>query len=162
VAAPTQQQFLSNPAMQERFFENYTNAHHRTLMARSAKYRAMSSAEQLAVLGYAHNQGAGGAARWVETGQVGRDAFNTPGTAYSAAVTRNLAGRPSVDPALSARARPAVAPQQVAQNDNSSETHIGTITIHTQANDAKGIARSIGPAIRARQAMVAQANTGLS
>jgi hypothetical protein len=144
-AVPSQAQFLNDPAMQERFFAAYTAGHHASLMARSARYRAMSPSQQLSVLGYAHNQGPGGASRWLDTGQEGRDANGTSGAAYSVAVQRNL-GRP----------------QAMAQNDNSSETHIGSITIHTQATDARGIAATIDPAIRRRQGFVTQANSGLS
>ncbi|MGI4801024.1 MAG: transglycosylase SLT domain-containing protein [Janthinobacterium lividum] len=47
-----------------------------------------------------------------------------------------------------------------AHHDNSSETHIGTVNVHTQAKDAHGIARDIGGALKARM-MAAQANRGL-
>jgi hypothetical protein len=90
VPVPTQFKFLHDPAMQERFFEAYTDAHHKALMASSATYRAMTPAQKLAVDGYAHNQGAAGAARWLETGQSGRDAFGTAGSAYSDAVRLNV------------------------------------------------------------------------
>ena len=57
---------------------------------------------------------------------------------------------------------------RMAWNDNRShtdarstvETHIGTVTVHTQAKDAKGIANDIAPALR--QGIAAQANTGLA
>lgn len=39
------------------------------------------------------------------------------------------------------------------------ETHIGTVTVHTQATDAPGIARDIGPAIKKRT-LVGNANSG--
>jgi hypothetical protein len=98
-AVPTTQQFLGDPAMQERYMEAYTDAHHQHLMATSAKYRAMAPWERAEWLGYAHNQGAGGvgsggvvgAGAAIETGQVGRDAFNTPGSAYRDAVRRRWA-----------------------------------------------------------------------
>jgi hypothetical protein len=90
VPVPTREQFLANPAMQERFFEAYTAGHDDQLTRESARYRAMSPTERLAVLGYAHNQGVGGAEVWMETGQVARDAFRTPGTAYSDAVAESL------------------------------------------------------------------------
>lgn len=88
--APTTQQFLNDPAMQERFFEAYTAGHNAQLLAKSAEYRALSPEKRLAILGYAHNQGAGGAADYLRTGQVGSDKFHTPGTRYSNLVTAAL------------------------------------------------------------------------
>ena len=88
---PTREQFLNDPKMQERYFEAYTDWHHQYLMENSPEYRALSPEKRLAALGYAHNQGQGGAAEWLRTGQVGRDAFHTAGTAYSDEVMRRLA-----------------------------------------------------------------------
>lgn len=90
VPVPTRAAFLGDPAMQERFFEAYSAGHHEQLMRESAEYRALSPEERLAVLGYAHNQGVGGAEAWLRTGQVGRDAFRTPGTDFSDSVAANL------------------------------------------------------------------------
>lgn len=90
VPAPTRQQFLSDPEMQERFFEAYTLGHHEWLSERSSQYRAMSAREKMKVLGYAHNQGAGGALNWIRTGRAGRDAFGTSGSAYAAAIARRF------------------------------------------------------------------------
>lgn len=86
VKAPSTADFLKDPAMQEKFFENYTLDHHNWLMAHNAKYAAMSPEDQAAALAYAHNQGAVGASRWIDTGMEGRDAFGTSGAAYSTAV----------------------------------------------------------------------------
>ncbi|HSR77154.1 MAG TPA: M15 family metallopeptidase, partial [Xanthobacteraceae bacterium] len=88
---PSREQFLADPAMQERYFEAYTMGHHNFLMQRSAKYRDAPAQEKLAILGYAHNQGEGGAARWLETNVAQADAFGTAGTRYSEAIRRNLA-----------------------------------------------------------------------
>jgi hypothetical protein len=90
VPVPTRSQFLHDPALQERFFEAYTDAHHKQLMQESAKYRAMTPAEKLAVDGYAHSQGVRGAEMWLDTGVGARDGWGTPGTSYSDAVRRNL------------------------------------------------------------------------
>jgi hypothetical protein len=95
VPKPTRDQFLNDPAMQERFFEAYTAGHDQQLMANSPEYRAMSPSERLRVLGYAHNQGAGGATEWLRTGVAGRDAFHTSGTAYYDAVGQNLRAAPN-------------------------------------------------------------------
>jgi hypothetical protein len=90
VPVPTRERFLADPAMQERFFEAYTASHNDQLMRDSARYRAMTPEQRLEVLGYAHSHGVGGAEAWLETSQVGRDAFGTPGTAYADAVAAAL------------------------------------------------------------------------
>lgn len=187
---PSQAQFLGDPAMQERYMEAYSAAHHSQLMAQSPEYRAMTPAQRLEVLGYAHNQGVGGAVAWLKTGQVGRDAFRTKGTDYNEAVRRRLAGaggapgagyRPLTreettglppmftPPPGSTLPPPTLIPPPGSTipmppgplSSNQSETHIGQIAIHTQATDANGIARGIGPAL-SRFGLVAQANTGLA
>lgn len=175
--APTREEFLANPAMQERYFEAYTNAHHQQLMASSAAYRAMSPAERLAILGYAHNQGAGGASEYLRTGVVGRDAFHTGGDAYVHAVQAALArSRATTAPSGTGprpiggyQPDPALIPQPGARSDRSgntdnsrrSEMSIGQITVHTAATDAPGVARAIGPAIE-KATLASQANTGLA
>lgn len=62
-----------------------------------------------------------------------------------------------------ARARQqAGATAATTNNDvSNSSTSIGSITVHTQAKDADGIAGSIGGALRRRNVVVNQANTGL-
>lgn len=93
--------------------EAYTLGHHRYLMQNSPQYRAMTPAQQLAVLGYAHNQGAGGVAgngvvgaQGMLAGQgVGHDANNTSGMVYYDRVAaalgypqRSMAGFPAIGP----------------------------------------------------------------
>jgi hypothetical protein len=90
--APTREQFLNDPAMQERFLGAYTRGHHDYLMKNSPEYQSASPERKLAILGYAHNQGAGGAAKWLRSGRAGSDAFGTSGTRYSSAIERNLRG----------------------------------------------------------------------
>ena len=97
-AVPTREQFLKDPAMQERFFERYTLAHHQYLMKHNDKYAAMSAEDKAAALAYAHNQGAGGASQWINTGMVGKDAFGTAGTRYSQAVHTAFARAPQAGP----------------------------------------------------------------
>jgi hypothetical protein len=87
-ATPSVQEFLKDPKMQERFFERYTLNHHKYLMAHSSEYAALSQNEKLAMLGYAHNQGAGGAAQYLRTHQVGHDAFGTGGDTYVRAIRK--------------------------------------------------------------------------
>jgi uncharacterized protein (TIGR02594 family) len=67
--------------MQEQFFDEYTLSHHEQLM-KNKRYRDASPEEKLKILGYAHNQGAGGASKWLNTGISGSDAFGTSGTKY--------------------------------------------------------------------------------
>ena len=78
--------FRSNPELQERMFAAYTLANHGYLSS-DPNYQAKQTVEQkLQVLGYAHNQGAGGASKWMRTGKVGRDGFGTAGTKYTNAL----------------------------------------------------------------------------
>lgn len=79
--------FRNDKALQEKAFRQLTEANHRELTKNSAKYRAMDQANQLAVLGYAHNQGAEAALEWLTTAVVGTDAFGTRGDKYSKAIT---------------------------------------------------------------------------
>lgn len=83
--APTQAQFLADPDLQERYFKAYTASNEAILLSKSDQFRRMSADQRLAILGYAHNQGAGGALNWMRTGEVGRDAFGTAGTRYTGA-----------------------------------------------------------------------------
>ena len=107
---PTREKFLSDPAMQERFFEAYTLGHHEYLMKNSPEYRNMNARQRMAALGYAHNQGAGGAVKWLRSGVAGQDAFGTSGSAYP----RNIARRfERLDRSKQqAQSAPEVAPQR--------------------------------------------------
>ena len=78
--------FLADPDAQDDAFEAFTLQNHNYLKARSQKYRDMSEREQLAVLGYAHNQGRGGALRFLQTGEGQTDGFGTEATKYADAV----------------------------------------------------------------------------
>lgn len=126
--APTQAQFLSDPAMQERYFKAYTKQNEWTLLTHSEKFRGMNDLQKLAVLGYAHNQGAGGATNLLKTGISRKDAFGTDGTRYMDEFMRESA---------------AVA-QRRSDRTNQTTVQTGDIVIHTQATDAKGIARDVG------------------
>ena len=68
-----QEDFLSNPDKQEKAFEEFTKQNHEYLVHKSEMYRNMPQTEQLAVLGYAHNQGRGGALKYLETGETEKD-----------------------------------------------------------------------------------------
>lgn len=106
--APTREQFLSDPAMQERYMERYTLDHHNYLMRKSEKYRDLPPEKKLEILGYSHNQGAGGAEKYLRTGQAGSDGFGTSGTAYFSPIRRRLAQIGADDKAASAARRPEV------------------------------------------------------
>jgi hypothetical protein len=68
--------------MQERFFAAFTAKNHSYLTG-TPEYDSLSVREKFQVLGYAHNQGAGGARAWLKTGEVRRDGFGTAATKYS-------------------------------------------------------------------------------
>lgn len=78
--------YLSNPDMQEDAFEQFTLQNHNFLKNKSQKYRDMMEQEQLSILGYAHNQGAGGALRYLQTGKSQKDGFGTDAQKYVDAV----------------------------------------------------------------------------
>ena len=84
------QAYLSDPAAQDDAFEAFTLQNHNYLAARSKQYRAMSEVDQLAVLGYAHNQGRGGALRFLESGVSEQDGFGTDASKYVEAVKSAL------------------------------------------------------------------------
>ena len=90
--AVANEKFLNSPELQERLFDSFTHNQHKSLSGRNDKYGKLSAAEKLATLGYAHNQGAGGASKWLNTGVVESDAFGTKGNKYSKAVSAALGG----------------------------------------------------------------------
>jgi murein DD-endopeptidase MepM/ murein hydrolase activator NlpD len=83
--APERVTFRKNTALQENIFAGYTAANHRFLSKRK-DYAGKTKEQQLQILGYAHNQGMGGAAKWMTTGVVGADGFGTKGTKYTDAL----------------------------------------------------------------------------
>jgi hypothetical protein len=85
--------FLNDPDQQEQAFQTFTLGNHRTLMQFSAAYRDMSSSDKLAVLGYAHNQGTGGALEYLKTGKAQADGFGTTAMTYVDAVRIALRGQ---------------------------------------------------------------------
>jgi hypothetical protein len=101
VPRPSNEEFLKNPELQEKFFENYTLDHYRSIM-KNPKFAALPKERQLELLGYAHNQGVGGSddgnpnnrgkGLWgyLDKGQAGHDAWGTSGTAYFAPIRKRL------------------------------------------------------------------------
>jgi hypothetical protein len=86
--------FRNNPQLQETIFTGYTLANHRYLM-RNPKYKSASVERKLQILGYAHNQGMGGAEGWLNTGVVGADGFGTKGTKYTDLIAKNFRAKKS-------------------------------------------------------------------
>jgi murein DD-endopeptidase MepM/ murein hydrolase activator NlpD len=86
---PSRSEFLANPDLQEKMFDSYTAQNHAYLSSNS-KYQALTPQQKMAVLGYAHNQGAGAASKWLNGAAPGTDAFGTSGTKYSKCVANNL------------------------------------------------------------------------
>jgi hypothetical protein len=81
--------YRKDAKMQEEFFAAFTKANYNYLM-RNPKFAEAKPGRKLEILGYAHNQGMGGAESWLNTGRVGADGFGTKGTAYSEALKTNL------------------------------------------------------------------------
>ena len=86
--------FRNNPQLQETIFTGFTIANHRYLM-RNPKYKSASVERKLEILGYAHNQGMGGAENWLNTGKVGADGFGTKGTKYTDLIAKNFRAKKS-------------------------------------------------------------------
>ena len=82
--------FRNTPSLQEKAFAAFTAKNHNTLMKKSDIYKNLSKKQQTAVLGYAHNQGATAASKWLASGKVGSDKFKTKGTKYSDAIASTL------------------------------------------------------------------------
>lgn len=190
VPRPSQQEFLSNPQLQEKFFENYTLDHHRTLM-KSEKYRNMSTLEKLQMLGYSHNQGAGGGLKYLRTGIGGRDGWGFDARKYFGTIRRRYeqmakagAGASAFDRPNEARAWPGqdtgglgnllgaqgTALTSSISNDNRQsttssnvDTRIGHVNVFTQATDSKTIVDRLWDDLYNRigqSSSAAAANTG--
>ena len=88
--AADREAFLADPDAQDAAFRAFTLQNHATLSRLSRRYREMPRTEQLSILGYAHNQGAGGAIDYLRTGTAGRDGFGTNPEIYITAVRNGL------------------------------------------------------------------------
>ena len=94
--------FRADPAMQERYFEAYTNANYGYMMS-DPMFASASPQRKLEILGYAHNQGWSKALDWLNTGEVGRDRFGTAGTKYVDAINeafKNKTSAPTAPPVI--------------------------------------------------------------
>jgi len=87
--ASSREAFRNDPILQEQALAAYTSKNHQYMMS-NAKYRSLPPEQKAVVLGYAHNQGHGGAKKWLNTGEVGSDGFGTRGTKYSNAISSAL------------------------------------------------------------------------
>lgn len=74
--------FRKDSELQEKLFAGFTKANHTYLMG-VPEYKNSTPQRKLQILGYAHNQGMGGAENWMKTGVVGADGFGTKGTKYT-------------------------------------------------------------------------------
>ena len=85
-----QEKFLADPKMQDDAFERFTEQNHDYLKSKSEKYRKMDLNEQLSILGYAHNQGRGGALKYLTSGLTQKDGFGTDAQKYIDEVKKAL------------------------------------------------------------------------
>ena len=90
--AQVRKAYRANPELQEKIFTGYTKANHTYLM-RVPEYRDANPQRKLQILGYAHNQGMGGAEKWMRTGVVGADGFGTKGTKYTDSIAAEFKKR---------------------------------------------------------------------
>lgn len=81
----SKEDFESNQNLAEKHFDALSYLNHKAL-SKNDEYNSLSPLKKLAVLGYAHNQGAGGARKWLQSGVEGRDAFGTSGKKYYDAI----------------------------------------------------------------------------
>lgn len=81
----SKEDFEGNQDLAEKHFDALSYLNHKTL-SKVDEYNELSALKKLAVLGYAHNQGAGGARKWLQSGVEGRDAFGTSGKKYYDAI----------------------------------------------------------------------------
>jgi len=86
--------YRANKELQETIFTGFTLANHTYLMGNET-YKNSSIERKLQILGYAHNQGMGGAENWMTTGVVGADGFGTKGTKYTDLIAANFRAKKS-------------------------------------------------------------------
>ena len=113
-----QKRFLSDPALQEKLFENYTREHYDQLM-RDASFRALSAAEKLKVLATGQ-LGVPAAERYLH-GSSTADGWGTPTSSWANAVARRLRevhpptpATPQQTPAFTQPSHPPSAPPTAA------------------------------------------------
>lgn len=85
----SKEDFEGNQDLAEKHFDALSYINHKTL-SKTEEYVNLTATEKLAVLGYAHNQGAGGARNWLQSGVEGKDAFGTSGKKYYDAILASI------------------------------------------------------------------------
>ena len=108
------EQFMKDPNMQERYFDEFNLMLHERLM-KNKKYAAMSPEDKLKHVGMAHNAGAGGVSKYLRTGKVDPDKFGTKPEKYANRVSTQLAGLKSASDKATASAEAAKTSPVVAQ-----------------------------------------------
>ena len=81
--------FRNNPELQEKAMKALTLSNYKYIVKKLGNaYLDLPDLEKLAILGYAHNQGASAAARWFKRGMKdsGTDGFGTKGSKYYHAI----------------------------------------------------------------------------
>ena len=113
-----QKRFLSDPALQEKLFENYTREHYDQLM-RDPAFAGLSTAEKLQVLATGQ-LGVRAAERYLH-GNSTADAWGTPTSAWATAVKRRLRAvpPPTLVPPSSPMAGRGLAPGEYIGKDGS-------------------------------------------
>ena len=128
--------FRSDPKLQDDAFRAYTEQNHKTLSRLSPEYKSLSPEEQLAVLGYAHNQGAGGALNWLRSGVAGKDAFGTSGTKYSNALSNIFGNVQNVGKSLGTGVQNLFTPGSSSPSRDSSSPRTNPKTTSTVSTDS--------------------------
>lgn len=83
--------FRQDPELQERAMRALVMSNHKALINKQGDaYLNLPNEEKLAILGYAHNQGAGGASKWMRSGESESDGFGTKGSRYASAIRYDL------------------------------------------------------------------------
>ena len=100
------EQFLNDPNMQERYYDEFNLMLHERLM-KNKKYAAMSPEDKIKHVGMAHNAGAGGVSRYLRTGQMNTDKFGTKPQKYAHHIEKQFAGLKSASDMAMANVKPA-------------------------------------------------------
>ena len=111
---PSKAELRKNPALQDKLFKAYTQANHGYLKQKIPGFEQLDPQKQQQILGYAHNQGAGGAAKWYRGEGDTADAFGTKGSKYSNALAAAQGGE-GVGPVPQQQAAPPPPQQTQAQ-----------------------------------------------
>jgi len=105
-------QFLKDPHLQERLHESFVIGQHERLM-KNKIYAGLPPEEKASTLMIAHNAGAGGASKYLRTGQAKKDAFGTRPEQYAGHFKRQLQGLQSSQTAAAPPSPPTQAQQKI-------------------------------------------------